>query len=344
MYHVVATCPTRIDLAGGTLDLWPIYLCLQKKATVNIGVTLNATASLSFSNNDQFVLISEDQGKRVQGNYRDIIAEPSVLPLHAVFLREFWDSKFPPIRLHTKALSPAGAGLGGSSCLAVCILAAILQMRSAIGVGIDYTERDLVNWVQNCEAQLIKTPPGSQDYWGGVRGGINLIHYSSSQVKVTTLKQQYLPDLSKWLLVCYSGISRFSGINNWQVFKKFFDQNLHTIKALEEIGFCAERCADSIQTGDTEKALQASFDEWQIRRSMWPDVETEETMAIDMACRRSGAWFTRVCGAGGGGAMLIVAPFDKHEQIKTAAEQAGGKILPALLSENGLEIRVEKTN
>src|SRR4029453_8325679 len=37
-----ATAPTRIDLAGGTLDIWPVYLFHPGSVTVNVAIDRRA--------------------------------------------------------------------------------------------------------------------------------------------------------------------------------------------------------------------------------------------------------------------------------------------------------------
>src|SRR6187431_3082714 len=40
--HTAASAPTRIDLAGGTIDIWPLYLFHDGAATLNAAISLRA--------------------------------------------------------------------------------------------------------------------------------------------------------------------------------------------------------------------------------------------------------------------------------------------------------------
>ena len=42
--RIVASAPTRIDLAGGTLDIWPLYLFHENAQTLNAAISLRAHA------------------------------------------------------------------------------------------------------------------------------------------------------------------------------------------------------------------------------------------------------------------------------------------------------------
>ena len=335
--QISACCPTRVDLAGGTVDLWPIFLCLKKSTTVNFAIDLPAQAVVSASSNSQYAVISDDQDVRLHGSFEEIAASTH-LPLHRVFLQHFWEPSLGAIHIRTSAKSPAGAGLGGSSSLAVATLAAILRLRSKRGSPLDYGEELLVQWVQNSEASLIKSPTGCQDYWAAVRGGANVIQYGPRGACVESIRSEPLSKLQSMLVVCYSGTSRFSGLNNWSVYKRFFDQDLATINAFEAIGDFAENCASALQKGDVEAALQCSFNEWRVRKEMWPDVETDVTRHIEAAGLKAGAWFGRICGAGGGGAMMFAIPPEKRQEVETAIQGAGATLLPNEVAKEGLVI------
>lgn len=55
-----ARAPTRIDLAGGTLDIWPIFLLLDQPVTVNVAIDLHAVVEVSPLKDGRIELISED--------------------------------------------------------------------------------------------------------------------------------------------------------------------------------------------------------------------------------------------------------------------------------------------
>ena len=40
--QIVASAPTRIDLAGGTIDIWPLYLFHDGATTLNAAINLRA--------------------------------------------------------------------------------------------------------------------------------------------------------------------------------------------------------------------------------------------------------------------------------------------------------------
>ncbi|MBM4251236.1 MAG: hypothetical protein FJ146_04655 [Deltaproteobacteria bacterium] len=339
MVRVRAQAPTRIDLAGGTLDIWPIPHILEDKATVNVGVTLMATAEVFSVEGDSFTLESLDQGTKVYGTFGEIVKNDD-LPLLALLIAAIWRQDLPAIHVKTSAGSPAGAGLGGSSCLGIAVAGALWRARQILEGWRTPTDQELVQLVGDVEARLIHTPTGIQDYWGGLRGRINLISYPYGRTVVETLSPSYLPELADELILCYSGKSRASAINNWELFKRLFDGDKSLLSTFNAIGRCARACAEAARSQHYEELVALSQEEWSLRVKLWPNIETIETKRLDQAALQAGARLTRVCGAGGGGVMAVLAPRARRDQVELALQQQGGRILPASVASEGLNVEV----
>src|SRR3954454_24050818 len=103
--RISSRAPTRIDLAGGTLDLWPLYLFIANPLTINLGIDLYAEATLVQSSNPKqndsqghITLKSVDQKLELKLPWSAIISgEGPVIPpgleLHYKLLRHFLDKK-----------------------------------------------------------------------------------------------------------------------------------------------------------------------------------------------------------------------------------------------------------
>ncbi len=335
MIKVKAQAPTRVDLAGGTLDLWPIHCVLDRCATLNVAVDLPAEVEVQECS--RFELVSKDQNLIDCGNFKQA-SSSSKLPLLASAISAVWKPDLPAIKLTTSARSPAGAGLGGSSCLLVTILGALAQMRQNYEPGYSLSEGNLVDIAQNIEARLIYAPTGCQDYWGAVRGGINAISYPVSGADVHTYKPSQIPELNEHLLMCYSGQSRASAINNWQIFKKIFDRDQKLIEQLNTLGELAADCLEAMVNRDFKVLMALSEQEWNARLRLWPKIETDKTRVLDRTAKDNGALYTRVCGAGGGGVMAVLCPPKKQSQVISALEQMGGEFLGSGVAEHGLRV------
>ncbi|MCX6116355.1 MAG: hypothetical protein NT027_02345, partial [Proteobacteria bacterium] len=309
---------------------------IDKKATVNIGVSLTATTTVSLSNSNQYSISSKDQNIIIRGGFDEISAYPTSLPLLSLLVKTAWSKNLPPIDLETFALSPAGAGLGGSSCLAVSALNCLFYARNSIDPGFKIpSEAETVRLAQDVESKIIHAPTGIQDYWGGLRGQLNILTYEFGRVNIETLSCDSLATSGFEIICCYSGKSRASAINNWEIFKRVFDNDKETIEHLSLLGSASLNCANAILRQDWSDAFANSNEEWKIRCNLWPGVETSETIRIDRAAKEAGALFTRVCGAGGGGVMIAISKRNSSKSVKDAMTASGGIVLDATIGCRG---------
>ena len=338
MFKVLASAPTRVDLGGGTLDITPLHHLLEHKATVNFSVSLTASVTLEPSSDGRFEVLSEDQGVKVRGTW-DEVRTQTELPLFGLLLSSGWSPDLPALRITTKAKSPAGAGLGGSSCIGIAFAGALTHLRAKLTNESSRRGRDLVQQVQDVETRVIRAPTGCQDYWGALNGGLNIIRYAPGGIQVTNVPLAKVKGVGTGLILCFSGKSRASAANNWQIFRRAFDGDTHVLRTLNRIGLTAEALADAVMRGDLAGIFKASRDEWSLRKELWADIETPETKGIEQAALNAGAAFARVCGAGGGGVMAIFVPDGDKTGVEAAVRRAGGTVLDGKATDTGLEVR-----
>src|SRR5216684_5904721 len=64
--RIESRAPTRIDLAGGTLDIWPLYLFHEGAVTVNCAITRYASCVIQTAaeSSRRIVLVSRDTRRR----------------------------------------------------------------------------------------------------------------------------------------------------------------------------------------------------------------------------------------------------------------------------------------
>ena len=123
--YIESRAPTRIDLAGGTLDIWPLYLFHQPAITVNVAIRLEAVCRITPRRDRRIVLISYDTSRRQVYNS---IQELRTSDRHRLTLPALLVKAFAPrtgFVLETDSQAPAGAGLGGSSALNIAICGAL---------------------------------------------------------------------------------------------------------------------------------------------------------------------------------------------------------------------------
>ena len=165
--HIRASAPTRIDLAGGTIDIWPLYLFHDGACTVNAAISLRAHVEIEPRTDGRTELRSIDTGKHVvAAGWRELDAAGE-LPLLSLAARQFCLEN---ATLVTRGESPAGAGIAGSSALTIATCGALTRWS---GGSID--DDCLLQTAMNVECQTIRVPTGVQDYRPALHGGVAAI-------------------------------------------------------------------------------------------------------------------------------------------------------------------------
>jgi D-glycero-alpha-D-manno-heptose-7-phosphate kinase len=58
---ISSSAATRVDLAGGTIDIWPLYLFHPGASTVNFAISLRANCQIETRDDGQIILESRDR-------------------------------------------------------------------------------------------------------------------------------------------------------------------------------------------------------------------------------------------------------------------------------------------
>jgi D-glycero-alpha-D-manno-heptose-7-phosphate kinase len=330
--RIESTAPVRVDLAGGTVDIWPLYLLLDSPKTINFGVNLFARTTLECEPSPQpsVTLTSIDLGKTQTFAWEEILDEHTraipELDLPVRLLRHFAKLHSNPralvLDLKTEAKSPAGAGLGGSSALSISIIGALwkwVNPRTPLDL-----ERDgefLISLTRDVESQVLYGPAGLQDYYGAAFGGLQVLSWKIARNARETLPVETLKELEARTLLFYSGKSRNSGINNWQLFKGLIDRDPEVDRKFRAIVTATAKLERALLKQDFREVVSAIREEWEIRKTLAPGISTPEMDAAYARAREVSEIAFKVCGAGGGGCFFILLP-ERSPEIKERVKQA----------------------
>jgi D-glycero-alpha-D-manno-heptose-7-phosphate kinase len=327
MKKIIVQSPTRVDLAGGTLDLWPLYNFVGGACTVNVAIDIFTTVELEELKDGTIELISDDLGiEKKFKNLAECLADTDQ-KLHLLQIQLSYWKPTKGFRLRTKSDSPVGGGVGGSSSLTISLLKAFDRFMHA-GKTHFASTAELVNVAHNLEAQVLNTPTGTQDYYPAASGGVNILRYSANGIQ-----QEVLPisgsALEKHFLLVYTGKSHHSGINNFEVLTKAVGKDEDVLKALSEIKDLAEKTAEICRTAHYS-LLPAIFEqEYAARIRLAKAFSSPEIEKLREVCLRAGADAVKICGAGGGGCVLVWVNPNQRQEVVSACEKSGFKVLPA---------------
>ena len=335
--RIESKAPTRIDLAGGTLDIWPLYLFHEGALTVNCAITRYASCAIETAagKSRRIVLVSQDTKRRETFASLEALcrARRYKLPLLAHLVRFF--RPFGGFTLTTDSEAPAGAGIGGSSAMAVAICAALDRLS---GAGLRPE-----NWIhisRDVEAIVIRVPTGTQDHYPPAFGGAAAILLAPGGERREALGCD-LDELEKRLVLCYTGKPRQSGINNWEVFKRHIDGDRRVAQNLEKIAHVARQVRAALERNQWSELGRLVREEWEFRRRNLRTISTPVIDRIISSALRVGALGGKVCGAGGGGCLTLVIEPDARARVEAAVSAAGGTLLPLRIDREGVQVRAD---
>jgi D-glycero-alpha-D-manno-heptose-7-phosphate kinase len=318
---VTARSWCRVDLAGGTLDIWPLGLFHPGARTVNVAIDLAVTARLRRSSGDAGDYVVRQGGNEVRAGS---IAELAANPEGALVAVVADALGLPPVEVELSSASPRGGGLGGSSALTVALIAAA---EKELGLPASRPQ-ELAHMARDLEARLMSLPTGMQDHYPGLLGGALEILQTPGGERVRRLDVD-LDGLGDRLLVVYSGASHFSAGNNWSVVRRRLDGEAEVTGLFRGIAEAAAELAPALEAGDFPRVGELMSREWSYRRRLAEGVSTPLLESLIERALALGAWGGKACGAGGGGCLAFLCPPERRSTVAEGLEELGGKILPA---------------
>ncbi len=328
---IEATAPARIDLAGGTLDLWPLHVLHPGSTTVNLAIDRFAGCRVSQAERGLRVRSRDGGFEKAAQTPADLLVEPRTALvgslLEALEIRQ-------PLHVEFWSGVPFGSGLGGSSALTVALMGALERLSSRNLSGVDR-----VDFVRDVETRVLGKPAGVQDYYPPLEGGVHVITFRPGR----TSGERIDPDGAAWerhLTLFDSGVSHSSGMNNWQILRGRLEGDVSVAENLEGVRAAAVAMAEAVRGGDFPAMGRALAREWEARRRLAPVVSTPTIERAIAAAIAAGAWGGKACGAGGGGCVVFLSPAEATGGVRRALSGLGeGSVVPVRVVEEGLRVQ-----
>jgi D-glycero-alpha-D-manno-heptose-7-phosphate kinase len=334
---ITAKSPCRVDLAGGTLDIWPLYLFHKSAVTLNFAVDRYTSCQIVTRRDRKIVLRSSDQGgEETFDSYEALAAAGKYkLPLLAYLVRYFHPET--GLELQSNSEAPAGAGISGSSSLMITISSALNKL-CGTGHGIEKI-REIA---QNVEAQIIRVPTGCQDYYPAMYGGVSAIELTEAGISRKPVAVD-LEDLNERIVLSYTGVPRNSGINNWEVTKSHINGDRAVYKSFEKIAAIANAMRSALEKADWNEVGRLVREEWSNRKKNAPGISNPLIDNLIEVTRKAGARGAKVCGAGGGGCVFFLVDRGAKQRVSDLITQAGAEVLPVTVAPKGVRVQTAGT-
>jgi D-glycero-alpha-D-manno-heptose-7-phosphate kinase len=326
---VYASAPTRIDLAGGTIDIWPTYLFHDGASTLNAAISLRAHAEVAARTDGRVELRSVDSDRALGAESWSELDRDGELSLLALLARHY---RLDNATLTTRGESPAGAGIAGSSALTIAVCGALARWTEAPS-----DAEHILQVAMNVECQAIRVPTGVQDYRPALYGGIAAIELGVAGIRRAPL------DVDPWelesrIVLAYTGAPRNSGTNNWEITKRHTDGDRHIFDCFERIRDTAAAMRLALERGDWDQVGRQIDIEWENRKRLAPGVTTPTIDDLIARARAAGATAAKVCGAGGGGCLFCYGPPASRPAMASALAAGGARLLEYQIETEGLRL------
>ena len=217
------------------------------------------------------------------------------------------------VEIATMADVPAqGTGLGSSSAVTVGLLNAMYVYRNEVRPA-----ADLAAQACSIELDILGRPIGRQDQYIAAFGGLRFLRFlPDDRVEVETpeVPEAIRRHLSENLLLLYTGQTREAGaiLAEQQANIPYRLGELRELKAMAEEGY---RLLQAGQVDELGRLLDAS---WKVKQRLASGVANGTIQAMYETALRAGALGGKVCGAGGGGFLLLYCPYERQPALRAA--------------------------
>ena len=329
---LTALAPCRVDLAGGTVDIWPLYLFHPGAVTVNFAVSVLTRCTIRRLAGKKIHLKSIDTGAEDRfADCDELCAAKKFRHALAAYMVRFFCPEG-GLEVETHSESPAGAGISGSSALMIATTAALARW-----TGRELGLEEIRVLAQNMEAQLIRVPTGCQDYYPALYGGVNAIHLDPDGIHREAVPVAAEEMDARFLLV-YTGAPRQSGINNWEVFKAHINGDRRVFRNFEQIVSVARAMHDALAAANWGEVARLLRAEWKLRKTNAPGITTPLIDKLVAVAGRNGGLAAKVCGAGGGGCVIFMVDPEAKQRVAGALRANGARILASQVARDGLRL------
>ena len=317
---VHAVAPLRISFVGGGTD-FPHWYEGHGGAVLSTTIDHFVRVTATPRADRQITVRSLDLGQLVQYRLDEGPEFDGVMDLAKAAIRRIGLDTGLDVDIESEA--PPGSGLGGSSALVTAVAAALacLGRRSL-------SADELARLSYTIERDDLGIKGGWQDQYAVAFGGFNLIEFSRSGVRVSPVgvDRDGLELLRKHLLLCYTGkVRRHGGLIDRQI-ELYETGREETLLAMQELQQMPYILRDAIVAGDMQRLGELLRDAFEAKKRMNPHIAEDTPIeAMLEAAMAAGATGGKLCGAGGGGYLLIASPPEARAPVRAALESMGAQ-------------------
>jgi len=320
---VRSKAPLRISFAGGGTDVPPYP---QERGGVVLSATINKyvySSLIPLKDKNEIEVNSLDYNMTVKYENEEDLKYNGELDLVKSVLKKM-KVMGKGIRIYLHSDAPPGSGLGASSTMVVCLIGLFKHWLNK-----PLTNYDIADLAYRIERVDLGIKGGLQDQYAATFGGFNFIEFLKNAIIVNPLKipPDTVNELNYNLLLCYTGRRRLSAHIIEEQVERFVKKKKGVVKAMDELKKVTIEMKNAllqVRLDDFGKLLHCA---WENKKKMASKITAPFIDEMYETALKRGALGGKILGAGGGGYLLLYAPFDKKQAVAKGLERLGGRMV-----------------
>lgn len=301
---IISRTPLRISFVGGGSDISSFY---KYKPGAVVTTAINKYI---------YIIVGKQFDGRIIATYSKIEIVKKAGEIENNLIREAMKLTGVDEGIHITSVSDVpteGTGMGSSSAYVVGLLNALYAYK-----GKYVNAERLAKEACKIEIDILGKPIGKQDQYIAAYGGFQYIQFNSNNtvyVDPIICLSDTLYKLQRNLILFYTGITRSADtILSKQT--KNMAQKVDKRKTMLKMVDLAKQLRNELNKNKVDSFGKLLHENWMLKKKMADGVSSHQIDNWYEKARKNGAIGGKILGAGGGGFLLICAPFEKHEKIK----------------------------
>ena len=300
---IISQTPYRVSFAGGGTDL-PAFYRQEYGAVLSMAIDkhMYVTVSPRFESSTRVAYTKVEIVDVVAQLQHELVRE-------ALSLTELGRH----LEITTVGDVPSGTGMGSSSSLTVGVLLALHAYKGQIVSAKNVAEQACL-----IELDALRKPIGKQDQYAAAFGGLNYIRFNpddSVDVEPVPTPPETMHELSSRMMLLYTEQQRDAD----SILKRQSEGTKDRMPVLRAMRDLAHEMRLALGGGGgLDEFARLLHEGWELKRSLGFGISMDKVDAWYAQARKLGAQGGKLLGAGGGGFLLLIAPAERHEQIRQA--------------------------
>jgi D-glycero-alpha-D-manno-heptose-7-phosphate kinase len=318
---IVTQTPLRISFAGGGTDLAAYY---EQGEGYVVSTAIDKFA---------YVIVKERFDDDIYLNYMRKEIRSDVAAVEHGLIREAMRVTGVERGVEVTLLSDIpseGSGLGSSSSFTVGLLNAFHAYR-----GEQVTAEQLAREACEIEIGRLAKPIGKQDQYIAAYGGLRAFRFrrdGAVEVKALSLSGEALRELGARLHLFFTGRTRQADA----ILSEQTSRTGEKRAELDAIRRLALELEPALEARDFDRLGEILHESWELKRRLASGISDSAIDEMYARSRASGGLGGKICGAGGGGFLLVYCAPERQERLAKGMREY--RALPFQLERDGSKV------